>query len=91
MNGPCTCYDDGVMCVLEPSCPQHGSSEAAAKLKAAFEEIERMPVLPKFKGPGTAEEDENGVVYLKDADGHVRMMMNREDFLALRKHKLEKK
>jgi hypothetical protein len=78
------------MCVLEPTCPQHGNTDAAAKLKAAFAEIERMP-LPKFKGPGTAEEDENGIVYLKDADGHVRMMMNREDFLALRKHKLGKK
>jgi hypothetical protein len=88
---PCICHDDGVMSVLNVDCPQHGNTDAAEKLKAAFDEIRRHSVLPKFKGPGTAEEDENGVVYLKDADGHVRVMMNREDFFALRKYKLGKK
>lgn len=87
----CICYDDGVMPVLNVNCPEHGNSDAAAKLKEAFAEIERHDVLTKFKGPGTAEEDENGVVHLKDADGHTRVLMNREDFFALREYKLETK
>jgi hypothetical protein len=45
----------------------------------------------KFKGPGTVEEDAHGCVILKDADGHVRAFMNREDFLALCRYKLRKR
>ncbi len=82
------------MSVLNKDCPVHGESENANKLRSNLQavaaEIERHPLF-LGKGPFTAEEDENGVVHLKDRAGATRVMMNGNDYQDLLKYKLEHK
>lgn len=87
---PCICHDDGVGPVTHEACPQHGNSIEAQQLKSAFEEVERHSLLLKGPGPWSAEEDENGVVHLKDGTGASRVLMARETYDALRNQRLEK-
>lgn len=88
---PCICHDDGVGPVTHEDCPQHGRTVEAKRLAAAFDEIERLPY-PVLNGPGpwTAEEDQNGVVHLKDGTGLSRVMMPRDVYEDILKYRPEK-
>jgi hypothetical protein len=48
--------------------------------------LDRVPPLPAAETL-TAEEDENGVVFLTDKNGAPVMMMSRADYEAIRTHK----